>query len=40
LPQQQAQQAQLASIQNAYQPKITEDDNQINALNRQLDCLA
>jgi len=34
--QQQAQQAQLASIQNAYQPKITADDNQINTLNGQL----
>jgi len=34
--QQQAQQAQLASIQDAYQPKITADDNQINALNGQL----
>jgi hypothetical protein len=36
ITQQQAQQAQLASIQNTYQPKITADNNQMDTLNDQL----
>ena len=36
ITQQQAQQAQLASIQKAYQPKMTTDNNRIEALNGEL----